>query len=79
MSKTFTKLTRPAMRKLAAGDKLNEHGIAFERHLSGWRQTGLGAGRPRRRRPEEQRRSTGQRAQRGAGVMDGGCGHGATP
>ena len=24
MSKTFTKLTRPAMRKLAAGDKLNE-------------------------------------------------------
>lgn len=31
MSKTFTKLTRPAMRKLGAGDKLNEHGITFER------------------------------------------------
>ena len=35
MSKTFTKLTRPAMRKLAAGDKLNEHGIAFERQANG--------------------------------------------
>ena len=31
MSKTFTKLTRPAMRKLGAGGKLNEHGITFER------------------------------------------------
>lgn len=35
MSKTFTKLTRPAMRKLAAGDKLNEHGITFERQANG--------------------------------------------
>lgn len=34
MSKTFTKLTRPAMRKLSAGDKLNEHGITFERQAS---------------------------------------------
>ena len=34
MSKTFTKLTRPAMRKLAAGDKLNEHGITFERQAN---------------------------------------------
>ncbi len=35
MSKTFTKLTRPAMRKLANGDKLNEHGITFERLANG--------------------------------------------
>jgi integrase len=35
MAKTFTKLTRPAMRKLAAGGKLNEHGITFERQASG--------------------------------------------
>lgn len=35
MSKTFTKLTRPAMRKLANGDKLNEHGITFERQANG--------------------------------------------
>ena len=34
MSKTFTKLTRPAMRKLSAGDKLNEHGITFERQAN---------------------------------------------
>jgi site-specific recombinase XerD len=34
MSKTFTKLTRPAMRKLVAGDKLNEHGITFERQAN---------------------------------------------
>ena len=34
MSKTFTKLTRPAMRKLADGDKLNEHGITFERQAN---------------------------------------------
>ena len=34
MSKTFTKLTRPAMRKLSAGDKLNEHGITFERRAN---------------------------------------------
>ncbi|QCB45436.1 site-specific integrase [Hydrogenophaga sp. PAMC20947] len=35
MSKTFIKLTRPAMRKHAAGTKLNEHGISFERHSNG--------------------------------------------
>jgi len=35
MAKTFTNLTRPAMRKLAAGDKLNEHGITFERTTNG--------------------------------------------
>lgn len=35
MAKTFTKLTRPLMRKLAAGEKLNEHGITFERQASG--------------------------------------------
>jgi integrase len=34
MSKTFTKLTRPTMRKLAVGDKLNEHGITFERQAN---------------------------------------------
>jgi len=34
MAKTFTKLTRPAMRKLAAGEKLNEHGITFERQAN---------------------------------------------
>jgi integrase len=34
MSKTFAKLTRPAMRKLAAGAKLNEHGITFERQTN---------------------------------------------
>ena len=35
MAKTFTKLTRPLMRKLAAGERLNEHGITFERQASG--------------------------------------------
>ncbi len=35
MAKTFTKLTRPLMRRLAAGEKLNEHGITFERQASG--------------------------------------------
>lgn len=35
MAKTFNKLTRPLMRKLAAGEKLNEHGITFERQTSG--------------------------------------------
>ncbi|MBL0074378.1 MAG: hypothetical protein IPP41_00025 [Rhodocyclaceae bacterium] len=35
MAKTFTKLTRPTMRKLAAGEKLNEHGITFERQANG--------------------------------------------
>ena len=34
MSKTFIKLTRPAMRKLAAGDKFNEHGITFARQAN---------------------------------------------
>ena len=34
MAKAFIKLTRPAMRKLAAGDKLNEHGITFERQAN---------------------------------------------
>ena len=31
MAKAFTKLTRPAMRKLKSGDTMNEHGITFER------------------------------------------------
>jgi integrase len=31
VSKTFAKLTRPAMRALSSGQKINEHGIAFER------------------------------------------------
>jgi len=35
MAKTFTKLTRPAIRKLASGERLNEHGITFERQASG--------------------------------------------
>ena len=35
MAKTFTKLTRPAMRRLAPGEKINEHGITFERQASG--------------------------------------------
>ncbi|MFZ5482996.1 MAG: tyrosine-type recombinase/integrase [Pseudomonadota bacterium] len=35
MAKTFSKLTRPAMRKLAPGEKLNEHGITFERQANG--------------------------------------------
>jgi integrase len=35
MAKTFTKLTRPAMRRLGAGEKLNEHGITFERQTRG--------------------------------------------
>ena len=35
MARTFQKLTRPAMRKLAAGEKINEHGIAFERQPNG--------------------------------------------
>ena len=34
MAKTFLKLTRPAMRKLAPGGKINEHGITFEKPLS---------------------------------------------
>ena len=35
MAKAFTKLTRPAMRKLKFGGKLNEHGITFERLVNG--------------------------------------------
>jgi integrase len=35
MAKTYSKLTRPTMRKLAAGAKLNEHGITFERQPNG--------------------------------------------
>lgn len=35
MAKTFTKLTRPEMRKLAPGDKINEHGITFEKSAAG--------------------------------------------
>ena len=31
MAKTFTKLTRPLMRKLKQGEAINEHGITFER------------------------------------------------
>jgi len=35
MGKTFTKLTRPAMRALAAGEKIIEHGITFARLPNG--------------------------------------------
>jgi integrase len=35
MSKTFSKLTRPAMRKLKCGDSLHEHGITFQRLANG--------------------------------------------
>lgn len=35
MAKTFTKLTRPAMRKLLSGQTLVEHGITFERTSNG--------------------------------------------
>jgi integrase len=35
MAKAFLKLTRPAMRKLAGGAKIMEHGITFERLTSG--------------------------------------------
>jgi integrase len=35
MSKTFVKLTRPNMRKLAPGEKLNEQGITFQRQADG--------------------------------------------
>src|SRR5262245_63782092 len=31
MAKVFSKLTRPAMRKLTPGEKIMEHGITFER------------------------------------------------
>lgn len=35
MAKVFTKLTRPAMRKMTPGETLHEHGISFERGPSG--------------------------------------------
>ncbi|MEI2635736.1 MAG: tyrosine-type recombinase/integrase, partial [Methylotenera sp.] len=35
MAKAFNKLTRPEMRKLGLGEKLNEHGITFERQHNG--------------------------------------------
>lgn len=35
MAKTYIKLTRPAIRKLAPGEKINEHGITFERQANG--------------------------------------------
>lgn len=35
MAKTFIQLTRPTMRKLAPGKKVNEHGITFERQANG--------------------------------------------
>lgn len=35
MAKAFSKLARPAMRKLAPGEKLHEHGITFERQANG--------------------------------------------
>jgi hypothetical protein len=35
MAKAFSKLTRPAMRKLAPDEKVNEHGTIFERQVNG--------------------------------------------
>jgi len=35
MAKTFSKLTRPLLRKLSPSEKLNEHGITFERQNNG--------------------------------------------
>jgi len=35
MAKTFSKLTRPEMRKLKLGEKITEHGIIFERKADG--------------------------------------------
>ena len=35
MRRTFSKLGRPAMRKLDIGDELTEHGVAFERPAIG--------------------------------------------
>lgn len=35
MAKTFSKLTRPTMRKLKPGEKIMEHGITFERLANG--------------------------------------------
>lgn len=35
MAKTYIKLTRPLMRKLLPGERINEHGITFERQVNG--------------------------------------------
>lgn len=35
MAKAFSRLTRPAIRKLQVGGKINEHGISFERLANG--------------------------------------------
>lgn len=35
MAKAFSKLTRPAMRKLASGEEIYEHGITFARQANG--------------------------------------------
>jgi len=35
MAKTFNKLTRPAMRRLASNNRISEHGISFERCANG--------------------------------------------
>lgn len=35
MTKTYSKLTRPLIRKLTVGKKLSEHGITFERQTNG--------------------------------------------
>lgn len=35
MAQTFTKLNRAAMRKMASGEKINEHGISFQRLANG--------------------------------------------
>lgn len=35
MAKTFLRLTRPAIRRLPVGSKINEHGITFERTRNG--------------------------------------------
>ncbi|MCL2644315.1 MAG: N-terminal phage integrase SAM-like domain-containing protein [Betaproteobacteria bacterium] len=35
MTRVFSKLTRPNMRKLASGGKISEHGITYERQASG--------------------------------------------
>ena len=35
MAKTFSKLTRPMMRKLKQGEVINEHGITFEHQFNG--------------------------------------------
>lgn len=35
MAKTFSKLTRPLIKKLPRGEKISEHGITFERLADG--------------------------------------------